>query len=107
MGASKRDLGKPNLPKASGVSGTREQIEAAFRAAAKKLRCPNCDCEFTDYAVDWGGAWLEGRIDHMREDGRSERDGPFKMKCELCGHRAWTDVFLSPPRSAESTEEGG
>jgi hypothetical protein len=38
MRASKRDRGKPNLPKASGVRGTREQIEAAFRAAAKTLR---------------------------------------------------------------------
>jgi hypothetical protein len=29
------------------------------------------------------------------------------MKCELCGHRAWTDGFLSLPRSAEPPEEGG
>jgi hypothetical protein len=98
--------GKPkaqlDLPKPSGLEGgTAEEIHAAFRARAKSLRCPNCTLEFTDSAVDWGLAWLEGRRDLMIEWNRDGRDGPFKMKCELCGHTAWSNAFLSEVTRAE------
>ncbi len=78
-----------------------EAIRAAFRARIKQLKCPSCELEFTDYAVNWFEAWLEGRNDLMREEGRFERDAPVKLCCEVCGRRAWTNSFLSPPKRAE------
>lgn len=72
---------------------TAAEIESAFRKAVKSHRCPGCELEFTDAAVDWGHAWCEGRHDLLVEQGCTERDGPFKLKCELCGHKSWCDYF--------------
>jgi hypothetical protein len=94
--ASDADRRKPGA-----ISITRDEVHAAFRAALKRLHCPTCDFEYTDSAVDWAEAWLEGRLDLMREEGKFGRDGPIKLRCELCGARAWTDAFLSAPKRAE------
>lgn len=84
----------------AGVVG-RDEIENSFRNMIKALHCPECDLEFTDFAVDWGYAWREGRMDLMDEQGWQERDGPFKLKCELCGHRSWLNYFAKSVASAE------
>lgn len=68
----------------------------------KSLVCPHCELEFTDFAVDWGDAWVEGRLDLMDEIGRQERDGPYKLKCELCGKRSWLNYFAKTVKSAEA-----
>ncbi len=81
---------------------TRQEIEAAFRERVKSIVCPNCELEFTDFAVDWGNAWLEGRLDLMNENGWQERDGPYKIKCELCGKRFWLDYFAWTVTSVET-----
>lgn len=78
-----------------------EEVERAFNALVKSLRCPHCDVEFSDYAVDWGWAWCEGRQDRLREEGLEERDGPFKLRCELCGLRSWLDYFRDTVTKAE------
>lgn len=79
----------------------RDEIEQAFCDMVKSLQCPGCELEFTEYAVDWGFAWCEGRRDLMDEHGWQERDGPFKLKCELCGHRSWLNYFSKSITSAE------
>ncbi len=66
----------------------------------KTLSCPHCALTYTDCAVEWTEAWLEGRRDAMRDLGYEERDGPVKLKCELCGGVALTNVFGSPPEAA-------
>ena len=78
-----------------------DDVEIAFREMVKALHCPHCDLEFTDQAVEWGWAWCEGRRDLMHEQGQDERDGPFKLKCELCGHRSWLNYFSKSVTSAE------
>ena len=83
----------------------RSEVKKAFRSLVKSLRCPSCEIEFTDWAVDWGDAWAEGRRDRMRETGNDERDSPYKVKCELCGHRSWIDYFRRAARSAEGPRE--
>lgn len=80
---------------------SREEVDKAFADMIKTLHCPSCDLEFTDFAVEWGRAWYEGRLDLMAEHGWQERDGPFKLKCELCGHRSWLDYFAKTVRSVE------
>jgi hypothetical protein len=82
------------------------EVEKAFRSMVKSIRCPSCEVEFSDWAVDWGRAWAEGRRDRMRETGEDERDGPYQVKCELCGHRSWIDYFRRTARSAEGSSEG-
>lgn len=77
-----------------------EEIRLAFRAGLKTLSCPHCEIGYSDYAVDWSEAWLHGRRDAMHDLGKEERDGPVKLKCELCDGFALTDAFLSPPRKA-------
>lgn len=89
----------------SGLVATRAEVEASFREMVKSLRCPNCDLEFTDFALTWGDAWLEGRHDLMAEDGGQERDGPYKLKCELCGHRAWLNYFAPSVSIAERPDD--
>jgi hypothetical protein len=88
-------------PRLSGLVATRAEVEASFRAMVKSLHCPNCDLEFTDFALTWSDAWLEGRHDLIAEDGGQERDGPYKLKCELCGHRSWLNYFARSVSSAE------
>jgi len=97
-------IGDHGLP--TGDSANPGDVHAEWRAMVKSLRCPGCDLEFTDFAVDWGDAWMEGRIDLMNEQDWQERDGPYKLKCELCGHRSWLDYFNSSVRSAEPTNPG-
>jgi uncharacterized C2H2 Zn-finger protein len=80
---------------------TREEIAKAFREKAKTLRCPHCDTLYTDAAVDWCDAWLEGRQDTLDELRLAERDGPIKFKCELCNGTAWSNAFLVPPTPAD------
>jgi len=67
-----------------------------FRDRIKTLSCPHCATEYTDFAIDWSEAWLEGRHDAMRDFGTTERDGPVKLKCELCGGKAVTSILLQP-----------
>lgn len=76
-----------------------EEIRRAFREKIKTLACPHCDTTYTDFACDWSEAWSEGRREAIRELGYDERDGPVKLKCELCGGAALTDVFLTPPKA--------
>lgn len=75
-----------------------DTIRKAFADKLKTLKCPYCELAYTDYAVDWSEAWMEGRRDTLRDVGMNERDGPAKLKCELCGQLAMTNAFLSPPQ---------
>jgi hypothetical protein len=76
------------------------QLQQDFRERVKLLHCPVCDLAFTDAALDWAEAWLEGRLDLMRENNWQERDGPYKLRCELCGQRSWLNYFSWSVRSA-------
>lgn len=78
-----------------------QQVQQAFREQVKTLHCPVCDVAYSDYALDWAEAWHEGRRDLMAEHGWQERDGPYKLRCELCGHRAWLNYFSWTVSSAE------
>ena len=60
--------------------------------------------EFSDAALDWAEAWLEGRFDLMQEAGWQERDGPYKLRCELCGQRSWLNYFAWTVERAEGQE---
>lgn len=91
----------------SGLAASGAEVERAFREMVKSLACPGCGVEFTDHAVEWGDAWLEGRIDLLREEGWQERDGPYKLKCELCGHRSWLDYFERSVRSSDGQADLG
>ena len=73
--------------------GSAEDVSASFRAMLQSLECPNCKTNFTEWSCDWADAWHEGRRDLMRENGEQERDGPCKIKCELCGERSWVNYF--------------
>lgn len=85
---------KPPMPiRSSGLSATRAEVEAAFRAAVTSCVCPACGLEFTDAAVEWGMAWSEGYTDCIRDRGSDIRDGPFKLKCEMCGRRSMYNIF--------------
>jgi hypothetical protein len=87
---------RPRSPlKYSGISATAAEVQAAFAAAIKACICPACGLEFTDAAVEWGNAWREGYVDRIREDGSDIRDGPFKLKCEMCGRRSMYNIFGS------------
>lgn len=96
-------LGQARQPRLSGLVATLAEVDASFRAMVKSLRCPSCELEFTDFALTWGEAWCEGRRDMEFEQGALEcsRDGPYKLKCELCGHRSWLDYFAGSVCSAE------
>lgn len=83
------------------IVGSKEEIEADFRAMVLKIKCPHCGELFTDGAVDWGHAWLEGRIDAMRELDTQERDGPYKVKCEWCNERSFINYFARTASKAE------
>lgn len=76
------------------------EIRLAFREKLKTLSCPHCDTAYTDFACDWSEAWSQGRREAIRELGHDERDGPIKLKCELCDGAALTNVFLTPPQRA-------
>ena len=78
-----------------------QQIHHLFRERVKGLHCPQCDVTFSDYALDWAEAWQEGRHDLMAEHGWQERDGPYKLKCELCGQRSWLNYFTWSVSRAE------
>lgn len=82
------------------LSATREEVEQAFRALIKSLQCPECGLEFTDAACEWSDAWREGRRDVLAEEGTTERDGPCKIKCELCGCRSFVDYFAKTVQRA-------
>jgi hypothetical protein len=83
------------------MSMSAQEIHQAFRARVKTLVCPMCDVAYSDAALDWAEAWQEGRRDLMQENGWQERDGPYKLCCELCGHRVWLDYFGWTVRSVE------
>ena len=50
-----------------GVSA--EEVRRAFRDMLKTLSCPHCALTYTDCAVEWTEAWLEGHRDAMRDLG--------------------------------------
>ena len=77
--------------KPSGLSAA--EVEAAFREMVKRIPCPHCSEPFSDAAVNWNDAWCEGRRDTMAELDLQERDGPCKVKCELCEERSWINYF--------------
>ena len=83
------------------LAGNHADADKAFRDVVKSLLCPGCGQEFTDAAVDWSEIWWEGRFDLLHELGRTERDGPCKLKCERCGHRSWFNIFSKTVTSAE------
>lgn len=103
MGRRKK-RGQERQSRLSGLVATRAEVASSFHAMVKSLKCPNCDLEFTDFALTWGDAWCEGRRDMEFEQGALEcsRDGPYKLKCELCGHRSWLDYFAGSVSSAEA-----
>jgi hypothetical protein len=72
---------------------TREEVEASFALMLKGIACPECDRSYTDAAVQWSNAWHEGRRDLLEEIGSTERDGPLKIRCELCKSKAWINYF--------------
>jgi hypothetical protein len=80
---------------------TRAEIEEEFRETVKAHKCPACGAAFTDYAVDWGWGWFHGYRDRLAEEGRSMRDGPFKMECEACERRSWYELFGNSVKLAE------
>lgn len=86
------------------MTNSAQQIRQAFRERIKTLHCPYCDVAYSDPALDWAEAWQEGRRDLMIENGWQERDGPYKLRCELCGHRAWLNYFAWSVRSVEGQE---
>lgn len=88
--------------KPSGLSATAEEVFAAFRAMVIGISCPHCAEPFTDAAVDWGDAWCEGRRDTLAECDTQERDGPYKVKCELCGERSWINYFAETASKTRS-----
>ena len=105
---SRRKQPRPPV-KHSGLSATRAEVDAAFRAAVKACACPACGLELTDAAVEWGDAWYEGYVDCIREAGSDIRDGPYKLKCETCGRRSMYDVLanavtLVPEKSGGTPE---
>lgn len=81
-----------------------QEQRQAFRDQVKALRCPHCQVEFSDAALDWAEAWLEGRFDLMQEAGWQERDGPYKLRCELCGQRSWLNYFTWTVERAKGQE---
>lgn len=81
----------------------REAPQRAFRQMIKQLACPACSLAFSDAAVDWGDAWQEGRIDLLKELRSTERDGPFKVRCEYCGRRSFIDYFTCKASLAGDT----
>jgi hypothetical protein len=78
-----------------------EAARRESRAALKQIACLHCAEHYTDWAVDWSEAWVEGNMDSEDEMGVSSRDCPTKIKCELCGLRAWISPFGGTPKSAE------
>lgn len=80
---------------------SRADVEAAFRSAILRINCPHCGELFTDGAVDWGGAWYEGRMDAMRELETQERDGPYKINCEWCDQRSFINYFAATASKAD------
>lgn len=79
----------------------RAEVEASFRSMVLKIKCPHCDEPFTEGAVDWGNAWLEGRMDAMRALDAMERDGPYKVKCEWCDQRSFINYFTATASKAD------
>jgi hypothetical protein len=81
-----------------------EHVDAEFRARIRRFSCPACGLEYTDGAIDWMEAWLEGQRDLMDQlrgasdfDGPEfERDGYIKIRCELCSEKAWVNCFGPP-----------
>lgn len=67
--------------------------EQAFLAKFTALTCPECGENYTEEALEWARAWVEGRLDLWEELGKQERDGPFKIKCAWCDQRAYLDYF--------------
>lgn len=76
-----------------------DEVHREFNVKLKTLACPHCGELYTDFAVEWLHAYLEGRRDALNDLGTTERDGPIKLKCELCGGQALTNVFLTPPKA--------
>jgi hypothetical protein len=96
---------EPHPPiKHSGLVATAAEVEAEFRSAIKAHPCPACGVTFTDYAIDWGEAWREGYVDCLWDQGKTMRDGPFKLKCESCKKCSWYKLFGDRVELAEERE---
>lgn len=100
--ADKRDLEIDDVR----IIASRAEVEASFRSMILKISCPYCGEPFTDRAVDWGDAWQEGRRDTMRELDTQERDGPYKIKCELCNQRSFINYFAATASKADRDHAG-
>lgn len=99
MGSRKNK--RPEL-KFNEISVSREEIEKSFHEMVKSLKCGSCKYNFTDFSIEWGEAWREGRVEALRECDVVERDGPYKVKCENCGKRSLICYFS---KTAELVEE--
>jgi hypothetical protein len=86
------------------VGTTFEDVKRAFRDMVKRIQCPSCGLEFTDAAVDWGEAWSEGRRDSLVELEMQDRDGPYKVKCELCETRSFINYFSFTASTVERSK---
>lgn len=71
----------------------KEEVFASFSALIQSLECPACAQTFTETAVAWGEAWSAGRREALQELGLTERDGPYKVKCEYCGAHSFINYF--------------
>lgn len=65
-------------------SETRKQHEQDLLDLLIRLRCPCCELNYTEFAMLWGLAYVQGRIDVLEELGTSERNDTMKIMCELC-----------------------
>ena len=87
-------------------SASASEIKAAFGEAVRRVPCPQCSTPFSDAALAWGEAWQEGRRDLMRELRRDERDGPYKLRCDVCGSRAWLNYLAMTATRADQEPSG-
>ena len=103
MTATHKRLVQPNYRSSKPLTPAQEAARRHRRATLKETRCFHCRVEYSDWAVDWAEAWFEGKLDAADEFHLDWRDGETKIKCELCGLRAWIGPFSITLRSAEGT----
>lgn len=59
----------------------------------QSLACPACDSRYAEASVQWCLGYVDGRHDLLVEEGKTERDGPAKIRCASCGKKAVVNYF--------------